>query len=80
MTRFYGVDCWPEESTPAYRRYWMSRSVPILRARDLIGSGEVSLDDIYDVAMVAFNDEDVAAELMAVKMEAMNKSASLRGE
>ena len=60
----------------AYRRHWLRESAPILRAADRIASGEVATKDLYDVAMVAFGDEDVASAILAARLEALNNRAS----
>lgn len=64
----------------AYKRYWMRAAEPILWARDRLASGEVPLDQIRQVAMAAFGDEEIAEKCVVAKMEALNRRASLRGE
>ncbi len=64
----------------AYKRYWMRTAEPILRARDRLASGDVPLEKVREVAMAAFGDEEVAEMCHVAKMEALNRSASLRGE
>ena len=66
--------------TPSYRRYWLAESVPALRAQERLESGGVSLEDIEQVAMTAFGDEELALRLKVEKMKAMNRQRNLRGE
>lgn len=65
--------------TPAYRRYWLKHSVPALRAQDRLEDGSVSAEEVYDVAMLAFGDEDVASAIYAAKLAALNRQANVRG-
>ena len=51
----------------------MAESVPALRAQERLESGGVSLEDIVDVAMTAFGDEELALQLKVEKMKAMNR-------
>jgi hypothetical protein len=72
LTRFYGQDCFPPGCSPHYRHFWLRESVPALIAQDRIESGEVSEKDIYDVAMVAFGDENTASALLTAKLQQLN--------
>ena len=63
----------------AYRRYWLEQAVPFLRAQDRLETGNVSTGDLYDVALLAFGDEGVAADILSSRLEALNRQASLKG-
>lgn len=63
----------------AFKRYWLREAEPIIRAMDRIASGEVATEDLYKVALYAFNDEEVAAQCLSSRLAALNRQASLRG-
>lgn len=50
----------------------------MMRAQDRLESGTVSAEDVYDVAMTAFGDEDVASAIYAAKLQALNRQPRLQ--
>ena len=73
------MDSFPAGVSAAYRRFWLAESVAILKAQERIESGGVSLEDIYDLALLAYGSEDIASDLKVAKMKALNLAKS-RGE
>lgn len=77
LTRFYhGADCFPPGCSPGYRMFWLREAVGPLRAQDRIEAGEVTAEDVYDVAMEAFGDAETASALYAAKLESLNRQRS----
>ncbi len=68
------MDSFPEWATPAYRRFWLDFSVPVLEAQARLKGGAVPDEELYDVALLAHGDEDVASDILAARLEWRNKS------
>jgi hypothetical protein len=63
LTRFYGIDQFPRDCTPAFRRFWLKYSVPILKAGEMLEKGVDDDDDLYELVKLR-SGEDAAAEAL----------------
>jgi len=74
LTKEYGIDCFPQEASQAYRQYWLRESVPLIRLEERLRSGEVPVKDLYDAVLELTGCEELASEAYTNRVRAMIKA------
>lgn len=69
MTRFYGIDNFPPHLSPAYKRFWLTEGMRLLRVRERLEEGVDDDDVMYDL-MLEYAGEEAASKALYLRKKA----------
>lgn len=69
------METFPEHYSPAAKRFWLAEAEAMIRADELLRTGEVADEHLYDLAILATGDEDRAQAILEARMEAKARAA-----
>ena len=69
MSRFYHFDNFPPSVSPAYKRFWLTEGMRLLRVRERLEEGVEDDDVMYDL-MLEYAGEEAASEALYQRKKA----------